>query len=152
MVPLRHIAVTVKCICAAVVRAAFTLEPPQVAMRLFLFVILNSHRNRQQLRFFDAQRQLINMQQCSKHDNSALQLYCKSCDELACVICAYGPHKKHDILLLADAVDGVVFKLNEQTNAASSSIANIEAASVLIRSNLQEVEAVCPSASHCLIF
>jgi hypothetical protein len=65
------------------------------------------------------------IQNCAAHPKEESVLYCVTCESLACVLCAYGAHKQHNISLLADASDAIKQQLRtkgEQVLQAGDSI------------------------------
>jgi hypothetical protein len=53
---------------------------------------------------------------CAFHPKSEAALYCSTCHELACVLCAYGAHKQHDICLLAESAHELKQSLGTTAN------------------------------------
>ena len=54
------------------------------------------------------------LQNCAAHPKEESVLYCTTCESLACVLCAYGAHKQHNISLLTDASDEIKLHLHNK--------------------------------------
>jgi hypothetical protein len=63
---------------------------------------------------------------CSAHGKEECLLYCTTCQILACVLCAYGNHKKHNISLLADAAEELRNKLKLKANMVTIEASKID--------------------------
>ena len=76
-------------------------------------------------------------------------LYCVTCESLACVLCAYGAHKQHNISLLADAANDIKQQLREKaTNIVqagediSLSIRNLQAEVFQLKEVIMEFDLI----------
>ena len=66
--------------------------------------------------------------QCTQHPKEESVLYCYSCEELACVMCAYGNHKRHNVCLLTDAIGELKQKLRQRTKLAADKLQDVSKA------------------------
>lgn len=74
---------------------------------------------------------------CLAHPKEESVLYCLSCEALACVLCAYGAHKHHNISLLADAVTDLKSQLKERAEMVVDHVGKLQDASSTLKDEMK---------------
>jgi len=77
---------------------------------------------------------------CSNHESQRLELYCKLCKEVVCLHCQhYGLHKKHEVILLAEAAETTRRSIKYQVNNAQSQAQKAENRLEEIENNIENI-------------